>query len=211
VVNDEIYIVTGPVLKNDLPAIGLNKVAIPGFYYKVILDYKEPELKGIGFILPNQSSKLALQTYAVSIDSVENFTGIDFFPAIPDSLENRIESSLELDKWTFTASSSYSSEKTTTKSVQCKGITQNGTRCKRMTTNENGYCWQHQDQEQAFIQPDKPNTTSDSQDIIVYITKTGDRYHRDGCSSLSKSKIPISLKDAKARGFQPCSRCKPQQ
>jgi len=209
--NNEIYVVTGPALKGDLPTIGLNKVAVPEFYYKVILDYQEPELKGIGFILPNQSSTLVLQTYAVNIDSVESFTGIDFFPAIPDSMENIIESSLKLDKWSFTVSRSELPEKSTTKSVQCKGITKNGTRCKRMTTNENGYCWQHQDQAKVIGQQDKPNIKSDSQDIIVYITKTGNRYHREGCSSLSKSKIPIPLKEAKTRGYGPCSRCKPPQ
>lgn len=41
----------------------------------------------------------------------------------------------------------------------------------------------------------------------VYITNTGEKYHRDGCSYLRKSKIPISLSDAEARGYTPCSRC----
>ncbi len=31
-------------------------------------------------------------------------------------------------------------------SVQCKGVTKKGSRCKRKTNNSNGYCWQHQDQ-----------------------------------------------------------------
>ena len=44
---------------------------------------------------------------------------------------------------------------------------------------------------------------------IVYITKTGDKYHRAGCRYLSKSRIPISRKDAIARGSKPCSVCKP--
>lgn len=43
----------------------------------------------------------------------------------------------------------------------------------------------------------------------VYITNTGEKYHSDGCQYLSKSKIPISLSDAKARGYTPCSRCGP--
>jgi hypothetical protein len=30
---------------------------------------------------------------------------------------------------------------------QCKGITQNGNRCKNMTDNPNGLCWQHQKQD----------------------------------------------------------------
>lgn len=48
------------------------------------------------------------------------------------------------------------------------------------------------------------------QDVTVYITKTGAKYHRDGCRYLSKSRIPISLSDAK-RGYEPCSVCNPPQ
>ncbi len=44
---------------------------------------------------------------------------------------------------------------------------------------------------------------------IVYLTNSGTKFHRDGCSSLSKSKISISYEDALARGFEPCGRCKP--
>ena len=41
----------------------------------------------------------------------------------------------------------------------------------------------------------------------VYITNTGSKYHRESCSSLRKSKIPISLKKAKSDGYGPCGRC----
>ncbi|MDD3719518.1 MAG: thermonuclease family protein [Actinomycetota bacterium] len=40
-------------------------------------------------------------------------------------------------------------------------------------------------------------------DVTVYITKTGEKYHSDGCQYLRQSKIPISLSDAKARGYEP--------
>ncbi|MDQ1274037.1 MAG: competence protein ComEC [Planctomycetota bacterium] len=45
----------------------------------------------------------------------------------------------------------------------------------------------------------------------VYITDTGSKYHRDGCRYLSKSKIAISLDEAKSQGYTPCSVCKPPQ
>ena len=44
----------------------------------------------------------------------------------------------------------------------------------------------------------------------VYVTRTGKKYHRDGCRSLSKSKFPISLAEAKQK-YGPCSRCNPPQ
>ena len=43
----------------------------------------------------------------------------------------------------------------------------------------------------------------------VYITKTGSKYHRESCSYLRKSSIPISLQDAISKGYTPCSRCNP--
>ena len=55
-----------------------------------------------------------------------------------------------------------------------------------------------------------PNTTPlVSGDTIVYVTRTGSKYHRDGCSSLSRSKIEITLKEAVEEGYEPCKRCKP--
>lgn len=55
-----------------------------------------------------------------------------------------------------------------------------------------------------------PNTTPlVSGDTIVYVTRTGSKYHRDGCGSLSKSKIPITLKEAVESGYGPCKRCNP--
>ena len=54
------------------------------------------------------------------------------------------------------------------------------------------------------------NSTA-SDDIIVYITKTGSKYHRENCSSLRSSRIPISLSEAKQRGYEPCKICKPPQ
>jgi hypothetical protein len=50
-----------------------------------------------------------------------------------------------------------------------------------------------------------------NQTQTVYITRTGKRYHRDGCRYLSMSKIPISLKDAKANGYTPCKVCHPPE
>ncbi|MGE5571660.1 MAG: stalk domain-containing protein [Bacteroidota bacterium] len=48
-------------------------------------------------------------------------------------------------------------------------------------------------------------TPAEKKDVTIYITKTGSKYHRLGCRYLSKSSIPISLEDAKPRGYAPCS------
>ena len=51
-------------------------------------------------------------------------------------------------------------------------------------------------------------TITATQSTTVYIRRTGSKYHRNGCRYLSKSKIPITLKDAKQH-YGPCSVCNP--
>ena len=60
-------------------------------------------------------------------------------------------------------------------------------------------------------EPAQSAEAADDQDsgVTVYITNTGEKYHLDGCSSLSKSKISTSLESAKSRGYEPCKRCNP--
>ncbi len=45
-------------------------------------------------------------------------------------------------------------------------------------------------------------------EVTVYITRTGQKYHRIGCRYLSKSCIPVSLNEAKTR-YGACSVCNP--
>ena len=44
---------------------------------------------------------------------------------------------------------------------------------------------------------------------VVYITKTGEKYHRGSCRYLSRSKIKTTLGEAKRQGYGPCKVCKP--
>ncbi|SQB33375.1 cell wall-binding repeat-containing protein [Clostridium cochlearium] len=50
---------------------------------------------------------------------------------------------------------------------------------------------------------------SDNKSVTVYITKTGKKYHRNGCRYLRKSKIPINKNDAINRGYGSCGICNP--
>jgi hypothetical protein len=63
------------------------------------------------------------------------------------------------------------------------------------------------------VQPSQttPPAKTQTQEQTVYITKTGRKYHTATCRSLSKSKIPIGLKKAKAQGYTACSICNPPQ
>lgn len=143
-----IYIVTGPVLSKDLPKIPNSKVSIPRAFYKAILDYSQPTVKAIAFVLPHIASKESFFNYAVSIDSVENLLGFNLFSELPDNIENAIESKIDITSWqsisvTKSKKEEPKEEVRESTSVQCKGTTQKGNRCKRMTTTGK-YCWQHE-------------------------------------------------------------------
>ena len=95
-----IYVVTGGVLTSNKGKIGPDRVSIPKYFYKVIYD---PRGKGkmIAFLIPNEKSEKPLQDYVVTVDSLESLTGIDFFPELPDSIENHLESSKDVSSWSF--------------------------------------------------------------------------------------------------------------
>ena len=90
--DDGLYIVTGPVLKPGLPTIGkTNEVSVPEKFYKVILYCNKPDVRMIGFLLDNEESNNSLKQFVVPVDQIEQLTGIDFFPKIPDNLERQLE------------------------------------------------------------------------------------------------------------------------
>ncbi|NTW25207.1 MAG: DNA/RNA non-specific endonuclease [Lentimicrobium sp.] len=97
--NNSVYIITGPILREGLPTIGNNKVSVPEYFYRVIMDISEPEVKGIAFVIANKRLSGALTDFAVSIDSVETLTGLDFFSSLPDALEVNIEQSFNPVDW----------------------------------------------------------------------------------------------------------------
>lgn len=96
---DSLYVVTGPVLTANLPSIGPNGVCVPEYFYKVILDRKRHQ--AIGIIMKHENSNLPLKTFAVTVDSVEHLTGLDFYPALPDAEEEALESNLCIKCWNW--------------------------------------------------------------------------------------------------------------
>ena len=54
-------------------------------------------------------------------------------------------------------------------------------------------------------------TAATSQDneneSFCYVTSSGTKYHKDGCSYLKKSKTQMTVSEAESGGYSPCSRC----
>ncbi len=91
---DSLYVVTGPIFDSVMPTIGPHRVAVPKAYYKVLLQKRNGNWVGIGFILPNSNTKVEFKEYVTSIDKVEEITGLDFFWELEDDMEDEIEKSL---------------------------------------------------------------------------------------------------------------------
>ncbi len=114
--NNELIVVTGPILQDNLPKIpqGSFKVSIPEYIFKIVVDYYPPDFKAIAFIYPNKNVPYELDKHVVSIDSIEKLSGIDFFPKMENEIENTLEAQhdiTEFEKNYFKNSSSKISSK----------------------------------------------------------------------------------------------------
>lgn len=96
---DGLYVITGGVLTDNLESIGREDVAVPKYFYKVLLT--KDQSKMIAFLVPHENSKLPLYEFATSVDEIEQLTGINFFPKLEDSIENKMEMNKNYKEWSF--------------------------------------------------------------------------------------------------------------
>ena len=87
------YVVCGPVYQKGkkVEHIGKNRVSVPHLFFKAILLYKKETPLALGFLFENKAGHQPLTDYLVSIDELEQLTGMDFFSALPDDTEEQIE------------------------------------------------------------------------------------------------------------------------
>ncbi len=95
----DIYIVTAPVIKDDLKKQerSKNKISIPEYHYKIAVDLEDK--KGIAFLVPQKNLGNPIEYYVVTIDSIENITNINFYPKLSEQDEKLIESESDIGKW----------------------------------------------------------------------------------------------------------------
>ena len=97
----KIYIVCGPILyRQRHKTIGReHRITVPEAFFKVVLCPDSRPPRAIGFIYKNTSGNHPLDHYVNSVDQVERITGIDFFPALPDEVEKKVEAEYDLGLW----------------------------------------------------------------------------------------------------------------
>lgn len=96
-----IFIVCGPILyRQQHKTIGHeHRITVPEAFFKVILCPESNPPRAIGFIYKNTAGNHPLDSYVNSVDQVERITGIDFFPALPDEVEDKVEAEYDLSRW----------------------------------------------------------------------------------------------------------------
>ena len=95
-----IVIVAGPIYQEgDRERIGKIGVRVPGAFFKVIIAPYLDSPRGIAFVYPNTTAPGNMQNYVMTIREVERLTGLDFFSALPDDVEEMIETKASFRDW----------------------------------------------------------------------------------------------------------------
>ncbi|HBG07258.1 MAG: endonuclease [Geobacteraceae bacterium GWC2_58_44] len=86
----ELYVYSGPIYEREPKTIGRNRVAVPRFLFKVVLDPQKQE--AIAVIMPNRQLKTEdMPNFLVSVREVEKQTGLQFFSNLPEAAQDKIE------------------------------------------------------------------------------------------------------------------------
>lgn len=99
--NTDIEVYTGPILEKPADSyshIGKSNVAVPEYFYKVIVINLGDRIEGIGFIYA-QTGGTSPEAQAVPISTIVQRTGLNFFPSMPEDLKQKLEASYDASFW----------------------------------------------------------------------------------------------------------------
>lgn len=99
--------VSGGTPTTDANGFTIHGLACPKYYFMAVLAQKGESFQAIAFLVehkegyPRNPSAGELQQFVVSIDELEEKTGIDFFCNLPDAVEQVVEASYDVDEWAW--------------------------------------------------------------------------------------------------------------
>ena len=97
-----VFVISGPILEkpaSEYASIGKNAVCVPEYFYKVLLTKSGDSLIAVAFVFPNDNAKGSIWDYAVSVDELEERTGLDFFYLLDDVREKSVEKAFSPLDW----------------------------------------------------------------------------------------------------------------
>lgn len=95
----ELFIITGAVLREDLPTIGVDRISVPKYFYKIIVTFDESTPKAIAFLMPNENRSEHISQFVTSISHLETLTGLQFFSKLPQTTEGALKGAVDYDFW----------------------------------------------------------------------------------------------------------------
>lgn len=101
--SDTLYVAKGGTIQDNqiIEYIG-NHVPVPKYYFMAVLSLKGGNYHAVGFWLEHKAhSNNNYKQYALSIDELEQKTGIDFFANLPDHIENTVEADYRESDWSW--------------------------------------------------------------------------------------------------------------
>ena len=107
--SDTLYVVTGVAFNKDgsesinyiQPQHDTKQCPVPNYFYKVVMKVKRSggtvtSASTVGFWFEHKTYSGSYTNYAVSVDKIEQWTGMDFFVNLPDDVEAAAESNASL-------------------------------------------------------------------------------------------------------------------
>lgn len=102
----EVWILCGPLFTTTplrrLQGETANRVAIPDAFYKLVVRKDGDQPVVLAFVFPHEpepNRKTPLQQFLTSVDEIEKQGALDFFPDLPDTMENAIEAETPTMLW----------------------------------------------------------------------------------------------------------------
>ena len=96
----KVWVVSGPIVGDNIyGTIGEDRVVVPDAFFKVVMVHDGKQYQSIAFVMGNDAERYWLQDCALTVDALEQRTGLDFYPALPDDLEEDAESRYDFSVW----------------------------------------------------------------------------------------------------------------
>lgn len=101
-----VYIVTGPIVgEHEHGFIGSNRIPIPDAFFKAFVTVDDsgltPVYRSVAFVMHNTDAKQPYPDCSMTVNQLEEVLGIDLFTALPDNVEEEVESTVDRSFWRF--------------------------------------------------------------------------------------------------------------
>lgn len=104
---DTLYVCKGGTIESGqiLTRVADKRIVVPKYYFMALLKVKNGAYSSIAFCMEHKDygrgphARSVMAKHAMSVDQLEEFTGIDFFHNLPDKAEIGTETSYSLNVW----------------------------------------------------------------------------------------------------------------